>query len=46
MIIPHAIAEEAVAGSAKEEPRLQGVKESTANETFILGCPEPKNHTE
>lgn len=35
MIIPHAITEEAVAGSAKEEPRFQGVKDSTANQTSI-----------
>lgn len=34
MIMPHATTEEAVAGSAKD-PRLQGVKESTANQTLI-----------
>lgn len=35
MIIPHTTTEEAVAGSAKEDPRLQGAKESTANQTPI-----------
>lgn len=35
MIIPNAITEDVLAGSAKEEPRLQGVKESTAKQISI-----------